>query len=613
MNYFRKILRFAVPYKRFAYLNIFFNILYALFSTLSFVALIPVLKVIFDNKREILQKPVYSGFSFGDFGAIKKYAEDFLNYFLVDAIGKYGDFKVLIFIVGVIIALFLLKNLSNYLAMFYITFLRNGVLRDIRNALYAKVIQFPLAFYSEKRKGDTISRLSSDVNEVRNSVLSMLEMIVREPLNILFSLIFMLFLSLKLTLFVFIFLPISGFLISKIGKSLKKKSLKVQEEQGVFLSILEETMTGLRIIKAFHAENVFSKKFADSNERYNDYANSVLNRQNLASPVSELMGIIVIGVLLMYGGYLVFVDGSMEASFFIGYILLAYNILTPAKAIAKASYSVKRGDGAAARILELLETENTITDIENPIIKNDFENAIKIKNISFRYEDQYVLKNFSLTIPKGKTVALVGQSGSGKSTIANLLTRFYDVNEGSIEIDGVDIKNMSKESLRGLMGIVSQDSILFNDTVGNNLKLGKQNASEEDLLEAAKISNSYEFIKELPEVFNTNIGDSGNKLSGGQKQRLSIARAVLKNPPIMILDEATSALDTESERLVQDALENMMKNRTSIVIAHRLSTIQNADNIVVMSKGQIVEQGKHEDLLALKGVYYSLVEMQSLN
>ena len=324
------------------------------------------------------------------------------------------------------------------------------------------------------------------------------------------------------------------------------------------------------------------------------------------------MGIITIGILLVYGGYLVFVDRTLEASFFIGYITLAYNILTPAKAIAKASYSIKRADGSAHRILELLEAKNTITDIENPVQKEGFDKTISIKNVSFKYEDQYVLKDFSLEIPKGKTVALVGQSGSGKSTIANLLTRFYDVNKGSIEIDGVDIKNISKKSLRGLMGIVSQDSILFNDSVGNNLKLGKPNASDAELMEASEISNSYEFIKELPEGFETNIGDSGNKLSGGQKQRLSIARAVLKNPPIMILDEATSALDSESERLVQDALEKMMKNRTSIVIAHRLSTIQNADNIVVLSKGKIVEQGKHQELLEKKGVYFSLVEMQSL-
>lgn len=608
MNYFKKILRYALPYKKYAYLNIFFNILYALFSTLSFLALIPVLQVIFSDQRTVGKLPVYDGLT-----EITSYIQDSMSYYLVTYINKYGDFKVLMFMIGVIVAIFLLKNLSNYLAMYYSTFLRNGVLKDLRNALYKKVVHFPLAFYSEKRKGDTISRLSGDVDEVKNSVLSVLEMIVREPLTIIFSLATMLFISPKLTLFVFLFLPISGFLISKVGKSLKKGSLKVQEEQGVFLSILEETMGGLRIIKAFHAENLFQKKFEDSNQRFYKHSNTVMNRQNVASPLSELLGIITIGVLLVYGGYLVFVDRTLDASFFLGYIMLAYNILTPAKAIAKASYSIKRADGSAHRILELLEAENTITDIENPIQKEEFENVISIKNISFKYEDQYVLKDFSLDIPKGKTVALVGQSGSGKSTIANLLTRFYDVNKGSIEIDGVDIKNISKRSLRGLMGIVSQDSILFNDSVADNLKLGKPSASEAELLEAAEISNSYEFIKDLPEGFETNIGDSGNKLSGGQKQRLSIARAVLKNPPIMILDEATSALDTESERLVQDALEKMMKNRTSIVIAHRLSTIQNADNIIVLSKGKIVEQGKHHELQALKGVYYSLVEMQSLS
>lgn len=607
MNYFKKILRYAYPYKKYAFLNIFFNILYALFSTLSFVALIPVLEIIFSNQRTLGPKPVYESIT-----NLKDYSQEYLNYFIIESINNLGEFKVLMYMVGIIISLFLLKNLSNYLALFYATFLRNGVLKDLRNALYSKVVSFPLAFYSEKRKGDTISRLSGDVDEVKNSVLSVLEMIVREPLTIIASLIFMLFISAKLTLFVFLFLPISGFFISKVGKTLKKKSLKVQQEQGVFLSILEETMGGLRIIKAFHAEELFQKKFEDSNERFYKHSNQVMNRQNLASPLSELLGIITIGILLVYGGYLVFIDETLEASFFIGYIMLAYNILTPAKAIAKASYSLKRANGSAERILELLEAENTITDIENPVQKEDFDSTISIKNISFKYEDQYVLKDFSLEIPKGKTVALVGQSGSGKSTIANLLTRFYDVNKGSIEIDGVDIKNISKKSLRGLMGIVSQDSILFNDSVANNLKLGKPLATDAELMEAAEISNSYEFIKNLPDGFNTNIGDSGNKLSGGQKQRLSIARAVLKNPPIMILDEATSALDTESERLVQDALEKMMQNRTSIVIAHRLSTIQNADNIVVLSKGEIVEQGKHQELLEKKGVYYNLVEMQSL-
>ena len=423
----------------------------------------------------------------------------------------------------------------------------------------------------------------------------------------------MLILSLKLTLFVLIFIPISGFIISKIGKSLKKGSLKVQNEQGVLLSILEETMGGLRIVKAFNVEDMFSKKFENSNDKFYKYSNRLLNRQNLASPVSELLGIIVIGILLVYGGYLVFVDKTMDASFFVGYITLAYNILTPAKAIAKGSYSVKRGNGAANRILEFLETENTISEIDNPVEKNNFEDKIVIDNISFKYENDYVLKHFNLEVPKGKTIALVGQSGSGKSTIANLVTRFYDVNKGSILVDGINIKNLSKKSLRGLMGLVNQDSILFNDTVANNLKIGKENASEQEIMEALKIANAWEFVKDLPNGINTNIGDGGGKLSGGQKQRLSIARAVLKNPPIMILDEATSALDTESERLVQDALENMMKNRTSIVIAHRLSTIQNADLIVVMQKGEIVEQGTHSELLAKNGAYNKLVAMQSFD
>jgi len=608
MNYIKKLIPFALPYKRYAYLNIFFNILYALFSTLSFVALIPVFKVIFSNQRVVANKPVYNGIA-----NLKDYGEDYLNYFIVDNIEKHGDFKVLMYMVSIIIGMFLLKNISNYFAMYFITFLRNGVLKDVRNALYNKIVDLPLAFYSEKTKGDTIARVSSDVNEVRNSFLAILEMIVREPLTILFSLITMLILSLKLTLFVLVFIPVSGFIISRIGKSLKKGSLKVQNEQGVFLSILEETMSGLRIVKAFNVEKVFSKKFEDSNNRFYKFSNSLLNRQNLASPISELLGIIVIGVLLVYGGYLVFVDKTMDASFFVGYITLAYNILTPAKAIAKASYSVKRGDGAANRILEFLETENSIAEIENAIEKESFGQQISIENISFKYKDDLVLTDFSLNVPKGKTVALVGQSGSGKSTIANLITRFYDVNEGEIKIDGENIKNLSKKSLRNLLGLVNQDSILFNDTVANNLKIGKQDASEEEIIEALKIANAWEFVKDLPEGIHTNIGDSGGNLSGGQKQRISIARAVLKNPPIMILDEATSALDTESERLVQVALENMMKNRTSIVIAHRLSTIQNADAIIVMQKGKIVEQGKHQELLDKKGVYNNLVKMQKLN
>ncbi|MPT34105.1 MAG: ABC transporter ATP-binding protein, partial [Flavobacterium sp.] len=409
----------------------------------------------------------------------------------------------------------------------------------------------------------------------------------------------------------FIFIPVSGFVISLIGKRLKKQSTVAQQEQGMFLSIVEETLGGLKVIKGFTSEAYFNKKFSSSTDRYFSLSNKIMNRQNMASPVSEFMGIMVIAILLWFGGHMVLVEKTLLGAQFIAYMGLAYNILTPAKAISKASYDIKRGNAAAERVLEILEEENPIISKPNAIQKTTFDDSIKIENINFRYEEDNVLKNFSLEVPKGKTVALVGQSGSGKSTIANLLTRFYDVQEGEIKIDDINIKDYDLHALRSLMGLVTQDSILFNDTIKNNILLGKQDATDDEIIAALKVANAYEFVKDLPNGIDTNIGDSGNKLSGGQKQRLSIARAVLKNPPIMILDEATSALDTESERLVQQALENMMQNRTSVVIAHRLSTIQKADKIVVMQKGEIVEQGTHDELLALNGTYSKLVMMQS--
>ncbi|WP_291966154.1 ABC transporter ATP-binding protein [Maribacter sp.] len=607
MNYFKKILRFAKPYKIYAILNIISNIFYALFSTLAMISLFPMLNVLFNQTEKIYTKPKWSGIT-----DLKDYVTDSLNFYITKQSQQTDSGEVLMYMVGLIITMFLLKNLFNYLAMYFITFLRNGVLKDLRNELYDKTVELPISYYSEKRKGDTIARITSDVLEIQHSFLSILELIVREPLTIIFTIIAMLTISPKLTLFVFLFLPLSGFLISLIGKSLKRKSDKVQQEQGYFLSILEETLGGLRVIKAFNAESVFARKFQSSTKRFFNFSNSLLNRQNLASPTSEFFGIAAIGVILWYGGQMVLVEKTLEAELFITYMALSYQILTPAKAISKASYGVKKGNAAAERVLEVLETENPISEIDNPIQQDTFTKAVKIDNISFKYEDEYVLKNFNLTVEKGKTVALVGQSGSGKSTIANLVTRFYDVNEGEISIDGNNIKNLSKKSLRGLLGLVTQDSILFNDTVKNNIGLGKENATDEEIIAAAKIANAHDFIMDLPKSYDTNIGDSGNKLSGGQKQRLSISRAVLKNPPIMVLDEATSALDTESERLVQDALEKMMKNRTSIVIAHRLSTIQNADTIVVLQKGEIVEQGTHAELLELNGTYRKLVEMQSL-
>lgn len=606
MNYFRQILRFAKPYKSYAVLNIISNIFYALFGTLSMVSLFPMLKVLFGDTKPLLTKPVWEGI-----GNITTYGEAYLNYFVTQKKAG-GNDDVLIFMVALVVTTFLLKNVFSYLAMFFITFLRNGVLKDMRNELYDKIVSLPLAFYSEKRKGDTMSRISTDVLEIQHSFLSILELIVREPLMILFTIIAMFLISPNLTIFVFIFIPISGFLISLIGKSLKRKSNKVQKEQGLFLSIVDETLSGLKVIKGFNAEKIFGSKFRDSTNRFYKFSNSLLNRQNLAGPTSEFLGITVIAVLLWYGGQMVLKDKSLDPGLFLVYMGLAYNILTPAKAISKASYKVKKGNAAAERVLQILNTESQLKDKPNAEIKNEFTNSIAIENISFKYEDDLVLQDFSITVRKGKTLALVGQSGSGKSTIANLVTRFYDVTKGSIKIDGQDIRDITKHSLRNLMGLVTQDSILFNDSVKNNILLGDENASDEDVIEALKIANAWEFVKDLPNEMDSNIGDSGNKLSGGQKQRLSIARAVLKNPPIMILDEATSALDTESERLVQVALENMMKNRTSIVIAHRLSTIQNADEIIVMQKGRIVEQGKHRELLEYEGVYSNLVKMQSI-
>ncbi|OMP31240.1 ABC transporter ATP-binding protein [Mangrovimonas sp. DI 80] len=608
MEYLKKLSQFILPYKKYGYLNIFFNVLYALFSTLAMVSLMPMINVLFGETKKLTVKPVYQGIKH-----LKSYGEDYLNYFVTTTNANEGPERTLLYMIILIISLFLLKNLFNYLALFSITFLRNGVLKDLRNAIYDKVITLPISFYSEKKKGDIIARISGDVNEVKNSLLAVLELIIKEPLTIVFAIITMFTISTKLTVFVFLFIPVAGLIISRIGKSLKRKSNKVQTEQGVFLSTLEETLSGLKVIKGFNAEKRFNDKFQDSTNRFYHFSNTLLNRQNLASPTSEFLGIVTIAALLWYGGSMVLIENTLSGGAFITYMALAYQILTPAKDISKASYKVKAGNAAADRVLEILNTESPLQDKANAKVKNEFTTAIDINNISFKYEDDWVLKDFSITVPKGKTVALVGQSGSGKSTIANLVTRFYDVNKGSITIDGDDIRDLSKHSLRGLIGLVTQDSILFNDSIKNNMLIGKEDATDEEIIEALKIANAWEFVSTLPNGIETNIGDSGNKLSGGQKQRLSIARAVLKNPPIMILDEATSALDTESERLVQDALEKMMMHRTSIVIAHRLSTIQNADEIIVMQKGQIVEQGSHEELLAKQGAYKKLVEMQSFD
>jgi subfamily B ATP-binding cassette protein MsbA len=606
MNYFLKILRFGLPYKRFAFLNILFNILYALFSALAYVAMIPMMQILFGTTPKTKVAPTYEGI-----GQIKNYLEGFFNYKITQYLEQDSG-KALLFVIGMIISLFFLKNIFNYLAMYFITFLRNGVLMDLRNELYQKTTSLPLYFFSEKKKGDLMARISSDVLELKHSFLSILELIVRDPLTIIFSLIIMFSFSVKLTLFVLIFIPLSGAVISQIGKSLKRKSDSVQKEQGEFMSLLEETLGGIKIIKAFNGQNTFIKKFKYSTQRFFDFSNKLLNRQNLASPVSEFLGIVVISVLLWYGGKMVLIDQTLNGAIFLSYLGLAYNILTPAKGISKAYYNIKKGDAAALRVLEVLEAKDDMEDVANAKDIQTLEKEIRFDNISFSYDQNKVLEGFSLQIKKGQTIALIGPSGSGKTTVANLLNRFFDIQKGNLTLDGTPINIVKKKSLYQLTGMVTQDAILFNDSVKNNIALGNPQATQKEIEEAAKVANASEFIEKLDQGYDTLIGEGGNKLSGGQKQRLSIARAILKDPDILILDEATSALDTASEKLVQEALESLMKNRTSLVIAHRLSTIQKADMIVVLNQGKIVETGSHKELITQNSTYKKLVELQSL-
>ena len=606
MNYFFKILRFGLPYKKFAFLNIFFNVLYAIFSALAYVAMIPMMQILFGTIPKTNIAPTYTGI-----GEIKDYVAGFLNYKLTEYMEQESDIA-LMFVISMIISLFFLKNIFNYLAMFFITFLRNGVLLDLRNELYKKTTTLPLFFLSEKKKGDLMARISSDVLELQHSFLSILELIIRDPLTIIFSLFVMFSFSIQLTLFVLIFIPISGGIISQIGKSLKRKSDHVLKEQGEFLSLLEETLGGIKIIRAFNAQNAFVNNFRNSTLRFFNFSNKLLNRQNLASPLSEFLGIVVISALLWYGGKMVLIDETLSGAVFLSYLGLAYNILTPAKGISKAYYSVRKGDAAAMRVLEILEAKDDMEDDPNSVDIKNLEKKIRFNNVSFSYDQSKVLDNFSLEIKKGKTVALVGPSGSGKTTVANLLNRFYDIDKGNLTLDGIPINLVKKKSLYGLTGVVTQDSILFNDSVRNNIALGNPEASLEEIKHAAKVANANEFIEKLTQGYDSIIGEGGNKLSGGQKQRLSIARAILKDPDILILDEATSALDTGSEKLVQEALENLMKNRTSLVIAHRLSTIQKADLIVFLQQGKIIEIGTHKELIAQKSAYRKLVELQSL-
>ena len=607
MSPFRKIIQFGIPFKGYALLNILFNAFYALFSALSFVSLIPMLNVLFKTTEKQSAPATYSGIL-----SLQKYLKDSLNYYVSSKLEQ--DIEgTLIFVISLVLGLFLLKNISNYLALFFIAYLRNGILKNLRNALYIKIISLPISYFNEKRKGDLMAKMTSDVTEIQQSFLSILELLVREPLTIFFSLAAMLLFSFKLTLFVILFIPISGLVISSIGKRLKKHSARIQEEQGDFLSIIDETVNGQKIIKTFSAGEHFKDRFFKATDRFYLFSNQLLHRASLAGPTSEFLGISVIGILLWFGGKMVLIDESITGTSFIVYMGLAYNILTPAKSISKASYSIQKGNAAADRVLEILNVKDHLEDDKNAQKLSEFKDRIVFDKVSFSYEKNPVLNKISFEIKKGEMVALVGPSGSGKTTLTYLINRFYNVDNGILTIDDIPINLIQKKSLYKHIGMVTQESILFNDSVYNNLKIGKPNASNDEIENAAIAANAHDFIKELPNQYETVIGDLGNKLSGGQKQRLTIARALLKDPAFLILDEATSALDTEAEQQVQIALEKLMQNRTSLVIAHRLSTIKKADVILVLDKGKIIDSGNHQKLLSSNKQYKNWVQIQRMD
>ena len=607
MSPFRKIIQFGIPFKGYALLNILFNAFYALFSALSFVSLIPMLNVLFKTTEKQSTPATYSGIL-----SLQKYLKDSLNYYVSSKLEQ--DIEgTLIFVISLVLGLFLLKNISNYLALFFIAYLRNGILKNLRNALYIKIISLPISYFNEKRKGDLMAKMTSDVTEIQQSFLSILELLVREPLTILFSLAAMLLFSFKLTLFVILFIPISGLVISSIGKRLKKHSARIQEEQGDFLSVIDETVNGQKIIKTFAAGEHFKDRFFKATDRFYLFSNQLLHRASLAGPTSEFLGISAIGILLWFGGKMVLIDESITGTSFIVYMGLAYNILTPAKSISKASYSIQKGNAAADRVLEILNVKDHLEDDKNAQKLSEFKDRIVFDKVSFSYEKNPVLNKISFEIKKGEMVALVGPSGSGKTTLTYLINRFYNVDNGILTIDDIPINLIQKKSLYKHIGMVTQESILFNDSVYNNLKIGKPDASNDEIENAAIAANAHDFIKELPNQYETIIGDLGNKLSGGQKQRLTIARALLKDPAFLILDEATSALDTEAEQQVQIALEKLMQNRTSLVIAHRLSTIKKADVILLLDKGKIIASGNHQKLLSSNKQYKNWVQIQRMD
>ena len=605
MKDFFQILKFTKPYYLHAVLNVIFNVLTVIFSLVSLTMAIPFLGLLFGTIKAENVKPESLTLT------PESLKDNF--YYEINTIIKTGEKEdALLFICGLIITTFLLRNLFRYLSLYYLTPIRNGVVHDLRSKLHKKVISLPIGFFTEKRRGNIISRMTTDLVEIEWSIMSSLEMLFRDPLQIVMYLITLIVLSPKLTLFVIILFPITGFIIAKIGKSLKKSSEKSQEKLADIISVIDENIEGLKVIKLFNAEKNANKRFINESNNYQNLMNSLLRKKDMSSPMSEFLSTIIMVVVMWFGGNLVLTgDSSLRPEEFIGYILIFSQIIPPAKSFTTAYYKLQKGSAAASRIYELIEEENNIKESENAISILNIKEKISIKNVSFKYESSIILDNINFDIPKGKTIAIVGKSGSGKTTIADLCARFYDIDIGEIKIDNNNIKDLKISNLRSIMGVVSQESFLFNDTIFNNILIGNTKATKEMVIQAAKIANAEEFILKTKNGYQTNIGERGAKLSGGEKQRISIARAVLKNPDFLILDEATSSLDLQSEKLVQNAVSNLMKERTTLVIAHRLSTIKNADEIIVLNKGRVAERGNHSKLIKLNGHYKELIDLQN--
>ena len=613
MNIISLLKRFVPPYRWQVAANLFFNILSTILSLFSFATIIPVLQILFGlSEMDVVYMPLSDATTMQETLNLLK---NNLYYFLQTQIDTHGAEYVLLLLGVCLVLLTGLKCLTAWLANYFMVPIRTGVLRDLRAQLYRKVVSLPIGFFTEERKGDVMSRMTNDVNEVEASIMSTLDMLFKDPIMIIVYLVTLFTISWQLTLFVLLLLPIAGFLIGRIGRSLKRASTKGQEQNAEILTQIDETLGGLRVVKAFNAEGKLTHRFLNLINATRATFNRINRRYYLAHPVSEFFGTALIAILLWFGGTLILGEhSSIDAATFIYYLVIFYSIINPAKDLSKATYSIRRGMASLERIDKILNTQSNIREIENPNKLTNFQSVIRYENVSFSYqENRPVLQHINLDIHKGQTIALVGQSGSGKTTLADLLPRFYDPSVGRITIDGIDIRNVKTFDLRALMGNVNQEAILFNDTFYNNITFGVESATMEEVRQAARIANADDFIMATPDQYQTTIGDRGSRLSGGQRQRISIARAILKNPPILILDEATSALDTESEKLVQEALENLMKDRTTIVVAHRLSTIRNADLICVLHEGQIVERGTHDQLLALNGYYRRLIEMQQSN